>query len=225
MLTKKKNLYLITANRAVFKISIDNRTASYLGAIKGLPKGFSTNGAAVEEGTKVIVSSSSNTTGYYRFDLTTLQAEKISTGASVFNASDLANGVLAFEKKKKEKKQKDPVPPPPTPVEQDVVMDETTPKQQTILEQTAKQGVISVYPNPVTNRYVKLSFEDQPAGRYEIQLMDALGKVIKVQRVNITNKVQIEEFRLPGVVANGNYFVKVVNSDHKVSSVKKIVVQ
>ncbi|MGZ5190798.1 MAG: T9SS type A sorting domain-containing protein [Flavisolibacter sp.] len=222
---KQKNLYLITANRAVFKISIDNRTASYLGAIKGLPKGFSTNGAAVEEGTKVIVSSSSNTAGYYRFDLTTLQAEKVSTGASVFNASDLANGVLAFEKKKKEKKQRDAVPPPPLVEQVDVVTNENKAKQQTLLQESVKKGAINVYPNPVTNRYVKLSFENQPAGRYEIQLMDALGKVIKVQRVTINNKVQIEEFRLPAVAANGNYLVKVVSSDNKVSIVNKIVVQ
>lgn len=224
---KQKNLYLITANRAVFKISIDNRTSTYLGTIKGLPKGFSTNGAAVEEGSKVVVSSSSNTVGYYRFDLTTLQAEKISTGASVFNASDLANGVLAFEKKKKkEKKERDAVPPPPPPVEEvTVVANEPKAKQQSLSQETVKKGAINVYPNPVTNRYVKLSFENQPAGRYEIQLMDALGKVIKVQRVTITNKTQIEEFRLPGGIANGNYFVKAVNSDHKVSIVNKIVVQ
>ncbi|HEX6333302.1 MAG TPA: hypothetical protein VFZ78_03685, partial [Flavisolibacter sp.] len=47
----KENLYLVTANRHVFKISIETRVAEYLGQIKGLPRGFTTNGAAVEEGT------------------------------------------------------------------------------------------------------------------------------------------------------------------------------
>jgi hypothetical protein len=63
------NLYLITAGRNVFKINIDTKAATYVGAIKGLPKGFSTNGAMVEEGSKVIVASSESTVGYYRFDL------------------------------------------------------------------------------------------------------------------------------------------------------------
>ena len=78
--------------------------ATHLGTIKGLPDGFSTNGAMVEEGSKVIVASSESAIGYYRFDLTTMQAEKVSTTASVFNASDLANERLAFAKKKKDKK-------------------------------------------------------------------------------------------------------------------------
>ena len=100
-----KNLYLITANRNVFLISLDSRVATFKGTIKGLPKGFSTNGAMVEGGSKVIVASSESTVGYYRFDLNTLEAEKVSSEATVYNASDLANGTLAFDKKEKNKKQ------------------------------------------------------------------------------------------------------------------------
>src|SRR5438045_4762525 len=101
------NLYLVTGNRRIFKISISNKIATYQGTIKGLPEGFTTNGAMVEEGSKVIVCSSQSTIGYFRFDLLTMQAEKISAGESVFNASDLANGNLAFAKKKKEKKREE----------------------------------------------------------------------------------------------------------------------
>src|SRR4030095_9401529 len=86
---------------------IESRTASHLGAIQGLPRGFSTNGAMVEEGSKVIVCSSESTEGYFRFDLNTLQAERVSEQGAVFNASDLANGNLAFEKKKKDKKKEE----------------------------------------------------------------------------------------------------------------------
>jgi len=52
------NLYLLTANRRVFKINIESKVAAFLGVIKGLPQGFSTNGAMVEEGSKVILASS-----------------------------------------------------------------------------------------------------------------------------------------------------------------------
>jgi hypothetical protein len=65
-----------------------------------LPRGFSTNGAIVEGGSNIIVSSASSTMGYYRFDLNTLEAEKVSESENVFNASDLANANLVSEKKK-----------------------------------------------------------------------------------------------------------------------------
>jgi hypothetical protein len=88
-----------------------------------------------------------------------------------------------------------------------------------------KAAVISVYPNPVTNGMMKLSFENQPAGRYQVQLMDISGKVLKTQEMNINNKVQVEEFTLPRLVAAGNYMVKIENQASKVSVTNKIVVQ
>ena len=59
------NLYLIQANRNVFKVNIETKMAKWLGTIKGLPQGFSTNGAMVEAGSKVIVASSESTVGYF----------------------------------------------------------------------------------------------------------------------------------------------------------------
>ncbi|MDP9230565.1 MAG: hypothetical protein M3O67_07830, partial [Bacteroidota bacterium] len=77
------NLYLIAANRAVFKIDLQSKVATYKGSIKGLPKSYTTNGAIVEEETTIIVSSANSTSGYYKFDINTLQAEKISNSESV----------------------------------------------------------------------------------------------------------------------------------------------
>lgn len=217
-----KNIYLITANRNVFKINIESKLAKYLGTIKGLPQGFSTNGAMVEEGSKVIVCSSESTVGYFRFDLTTMLAEKISTGSSVFNASDLANGNLAFDKKKKEKKEKkDIVKEAP---EQLVTVEKTTAKQDNPAE-TLSTNRIAVYPNPVSDGLVKLSFTDLPAGRYQVQLLDMAGKLISSEERIISNKMQIEELRLPGVLGKGTYLVKVFNEENKISSTTKLVVQ
>ena len=213
------NLYLVTANRNVFKFPIDTKVAAYMGTIKGLPRGFSTNGAMVEEGSKVIVASSESTVGYFRFDLNTMQAEKVSSEESgVFNASDLANGVLAFDKKKKEKKEEPPV-----------VTEES---KQTAAEENAKtrkpevlfENSISVYPNPVTNGSVKVSFNDLPAGKYQVQLMDIDGKLIKSKDVVINSATQVENFSFPDV-AKGSYFIKVLNEPNKVSVTNKLVVQ
>lgn len=221
-----KNLYLVTAGRQVYKISIDSKVATYLGGIKGLPKGFSTNGAMVEEDSKVIIASSESTVGYYRFDLNTLEAEKVSSSPDVFNASDLANGNLAFDTKKKKKKDREqeeeqPVVAPEQPKEETITETARTVQPQEAL----KTGSISVYPNPVRNGYFRLAFNDQPAGRYQVQVVDLQGKLIKAQEVNIANKMQIQEFNIPELTAGGSYLVKVTSVENNVSITNKIVVQ
>lgn len=216
------NLYLITANRKVFKIALDNKIATYQGTIKGLPQGFSTNGAMVEEGTTVIVASAQSTLGYYKFDLNSLQAEKVSSQASVYNASDLANGNLALAKKKKDKK------------EPEILNDIVEEKEEVLIEEVSKktpeqdpllQSSLAVYPNPVSNGLIKLSFANQPTGKYQIQLFDITGKMISAKEVTINNKVQVEEFRLPDLIAKGNYLVKVIGENNNVSLVNKLAVQ
>jgi hypothetical protein len=214
----RDNLYLITANRKVFRIGIDSKIATYLGAIQGLPKGFTTNGAMVEEGSTVIVCSSNSTQGYYKFDLGTLQAEKASEGA-VFNASDLANGVLANTKKKKEPKVEEVIPEA---VEDTKIAGaEKAPSIESI-----QRNSISVYPNPViTGGLVKIYLSDQPAGRYQAQLLDITGKLISNQRLTVSNKLQVEEFRLPSNITPGNYLLKVVGEGATNGVVNKLLVQ
>lgn len=212
-----ENLYLITANRNVFKINIESKVATHLGTIKGLPAGFSTNGAMVEEGSKVIIASSESTIGYYRFDLNTLEAEKISSGSNVYNASDLANGNLAFDKKKKQKNEE------ATPVKQTEVTDAIAKKGQQ--EELSLKNGISVYPNPVTDGMVRLSFSEQPAGKYRVQLLDMSGRLITTKEVNINSVAQIEEFRFPELSVKGNYLLRITNELNKVNVTNKIVVQ
>ena len=172
----------------------------------------------VEEGSKVIVASSESTEGYFRFDLNTLQAEKVSEQGNVFNASDLANGNLAFEKKKKDKKK-----------EEETVAEESKTNKP---EETAKtrkpettfENSIAVYPNPATYGNVKVSFNDLPAGKYQVQLIDLSGKLISSQEVTLNSKAQVSDFNIPEV-AKGSYLIKVVSEPNKVSVTSKLVVQ
>jgi len=212
------NLYVLTANRNVFKVVISSKVATHMGAIKGLPDGFSTNGAMVEEGSKVIVASSESSIGYYRFDLTTLQAEKVSTIASVFNASDLANSVLAFDKKKKKDRKEEAIEEQKQPAEEDVT--KKSPLQNGIIT-----NGISVYPNPVTNGFVKISFAGQPEGKYHVNLIDVAGKLIQSSEVNINSSMQIEEVRIPRSLSGGSYLLKITGAGNKVSFTNKLVVQ
>ena len=210
------NLYVLMANRNVFKVSIESKVAAYLGTIKGLPDGFSTNGAMVEEGSKVIVASSESSIGYYRFDLTTMQAEKVSTNASVFNASDLANERLAFAKKKKDRKQN-------VLEEQKLPIEEVTKK--TPPQEVTPGNNISIYPNPATSGFVKVSFANQPAGRYHVDLLDISGKLIQSREVNVNSNMQIEEVRIPKTLSGGSYLLKVTNAANNISVTNKLVVQ
>jgi hypothetical protein len=211
------NLYLITANRNVFRINIDTKISSYKGVINGLPQGFSTNGAMVEGGSKVIIASSESTVGYYRFDLNTMQAEKVSSSADVFNASDLANGNLAFEKKKKEKKEEETKPE-----EKPVITEVTKAVPQDGMIRTNR---IAVYPNPVTEGVVRMSLTDQPAGRYQVQLLDLGGKIISSKEINVSSESQVEEFRFPELSVKGTYLLRVYSALNKVNVTNKVVVQ
>lgn len=213
------NLYLISASRAVFKVNIESRVAQFLGSIKGLPQGFTTNGAMAEGGSKVIIASSESTSGYYRFDLTTLQAEKISQSADVFNASDLANGVLAFEKNKKEKKQEEAKNENPAPA-----TESANAKIETSEDVMTKSG-IAVFPNPVTNGSINLSFKGQPAGKYQVQLLDMAGRIVASKEVNVNSESQIENFSFPELSVKGSYLVKITSETNKLNVTSKIVVQ
>jgi len=215
------NLVLITANRRVFRINIETKLAAYLGSIKGLPDGFTSNGAVVEKGTNIIVSSSTSTAGYYQFDINELQASKYSEGDAVFNASDLANDHLLSAKKDKKKKEQPGI----------IVVDELSqPVEYSNGEYklgspepaTARLGV---YPNPVTNGIVKISFSDYREGRYSLQLYDLTGKQLASRTITINSKNQVQELRLPAMLAKGSYLVKTTNEEGKIIHTEKLMVE
>lgn len=200
-------IYLINQSRKVFKISTDTKIATYQGTIEGLPYGYTTNGAMVLEGSKIIVGSSGSEEGYYQVDMNTLQAEKVSTSGSVFRISDLASGNLLFEKEE----SKEEIMP-------------VLAYQAKAIPTEATNG-ISVYPNPVFDRTVKLSFANQPSGEYQVSLMELSGKVISVRNIAINSKVQQVQFSLPQSLSKGSYLVKTVSDVNKVAVITKLIVE
>ncbi|TDH25558.1 T9SS type A sorting domain-containing protein [Segetibacter sp. 3557_3] len=208
---EKGDLYVITANRAVFKIDVRALKATYKGAITGLPRGFSTNGATVEKGTSIIVSSANSTEGYYRFDLVTLQAEKINNDGTVFNASDLAGSALATAEKKDNKA--------PEQLSIPVIAEERITNK---LQRTA----FSVYPNPArSGSDVRVSFSNQAAGRYTLQLLDIGGQLIDSRQISIAGKMQVQNYSLPKNLARGTYLLKVVGETQSQTGISSIIVQ
>lgn len=214
---KSGELYLITANHNIFKIDMKSMTATYRGTIQGLPKGYSTNGAAVEDGSMVLVNSSNSTLGYYHFDINKLNAEKVGNSESVYNASDLANSnLLSIKKNKKEEQQEVVVP-------QEVVETQTT--KEKIIENNGQQSRISVYPNPVMNGEFNLSFENYAPGKYQAQLIDVTGKQISSRSFTINSKSQTEKYVLPQLMAKGNYLIQIIDQSNKTAGSNKLVVQ
>ena len=205
------NLYVITANKYVFKVNIESKLATSLGTIKGLPVGYTANAAAVEKGTSIIISSAIGIKGYYKFDLHQMQAEKISIAGTVFNISDLANATLVSEKSNKKDE--------PKPVLNNISVEKVAPAD------IAGKENISIYPNPVSTGTVKINFTDYANGNYELQLIDLSGKIISTQTILINNKTQVQDYKLPGQVAKGTYLVKIVSSNNKIVNTEKIIVE
>ena len=121
-------------------------------------------------------------------------------------------------RKKKKKDQPEEKEEPVEAVVTEEAAKETTP------ENILATGSIGLYPNPVNNGLVKLSFNDQPAGKYQVQLLDLAGRLVRAQEVNIQNKVQVIDFPLPDV-ARGSYLVKIASEANNISIVNKLVVQ
>ncbi len=193
------NLYLFTNGNAVFKIDIRNRKAYLLGSISGLPAGFTTNGAAVLDDGSLVIASAYSTGGYYELDLSTLHAQKINSEGTIFNASDLATGNLAFDRLATEQPNHFRIPDP--------------------------EPGISIFPNPVSERRFRVSFDNNPPGDYEVQVMNSLGVQTLLKKVSISFRNQVEELRLPASSAKGVYLLKVMDAARKTIFVTKVMVQ
>lgn len=196
-------LYIISANHYVFSVDVETRVAKYLGYINGLPANYSTNGAAVDNNGAIVVCSANTFAGYYKFTLADFNAVKIEGSDMVYNASDLANGNLLYQK------------------EADAARTFTDFKPVTpVITNEAH-----IYPNPVTSNEFKIYFDGQQAGRYNVTITDLSGKALLNRVVTINSKTQIETVPLNRNFAKGVYMVKVTDSGNKFIFTERIVVQ
>ena len=198
--TSDGNFYIISANKAVFRIDLDSRTAQYKGIIEGLPADFTANGAAVNGRETIVVSSAHSAAGYYQVNMKDLKASKLSTEEKVFNASDLANADLLFG---------------------DEVKAERTP---IVTRVSTPNTVFSIYPNPVTERVFRVNFDNDEPGRYSIQVVDLTGRLMQMKEVSVAGRGQVVEVELNNKVARGVYFVKLLNREKKAVYTDKIIV-
>ncbi len=148
----------------------------------------------------MIVSSANSVDGYYEVDMNSWKATKVPNGGSVFNASDLANGNLAFESKK------------------------TTTIPAFITRSMVRSNKITIYPNPVVTRGLfRVSFNTGIMGRYDVQLVDLTGRVISQKAVSGNNQGQATRSP-PAQLSKGMYLVKVVSGAQKTVFADKLVI-
>jgi hypothetical protein len=186
-------LYVISAHNHVFKIDVQTRTATYLKKIKGLPEGFTTNGAVVDGDGNIIVSSANSIISYYKVDPAVWEAKEIAAGNQVFNTSDLANNNLLFQTNLEKR--------------DDVFVKEK----------------ISVYPNPVKSKMFRVSFDNKEAGEYNVQLIDVSGRIVSDKVVSVYSGAQVSEVRVNNNLTKGMYMVKVLNHLNREVYTKKII--
>ena len=193
------NLYVISASRYVFKVDIGTRLATFVKIIDGIPASYTTNGAAVVADDKLIVSSANAVEGYYEVDMKDWKATLLPNNGNVYNASDLANGHLAFEASR------------------------TTTIPAFITREMVRNDKIALYPNPVVKDMFRVSFNTE-AGRYNIQLVDLNGRLGAQKIVNIGYEGQVAEVTLPAKLYKGMYLVKVLDNAKKKVYADKLMI-
>ncbi len=189
------NLYLITAHNYVFRIDLHTKVATFVREIKHLPQGFTSNGAVVDKGGNIILSSANFLTTYFSVDPSNWEAEPLPVKDNIFNTSDLANNNFLYSAKLPE------IPRPAT------------------------NGKPAIFPNPVPANVFKVNFGHHTPGRYNIVLMDMLGKTISVNPVVVTGPGQVSEVKVNPSLTRGTYVVKVLNPENKEVFLKKIILQ
>jgi hypothetical protein len=196
-------LYIISANHYVFVLDVDTKVAKQIGYITGLPANYSTNGAAVDKDGNVVVASANTFAGYYKFSMKDFVATLIEGSDMVYNASDLANGNLLYQKE----------------VDAARVFTDFKPVVPVMTNEA------HIYPNPVTNNEFKIYFDGQQAGRYNVAITDLSGKPVMNSIVTVNAKTQVETVTLNRSFTKGMYMVKVTDASNKFIFTERIVVQ
>ncbi len=198
-------LYVISANHNVFIVDPSTRIATYKGAITGLPAGYTTNAAAVNNDGDIIVASANKFDGYFKMKLTDLASVKIEGSDIKYNASDFANGNLLLQKEKDAQSRFS--------------------MENSKLPTDIAIGDAKVYPNPVTNSSFNVLFDGQKEGKYTIVLTDLAGRTLLTKAVTNAKGNQIQKVNLNANSAKGIYMVKVLDENNAVVIKERIVVQ
>ncbi len=194
-------LYVISASHAVYVIDINTRIATYKGNIQGLPAGYTTNAAAVNDEGEIVLASANLFDGYYKMQINDLKAVKMAGSNVKYNVSDFANSNLLLQKEADNLLNSKVVTASNIPVD------------------------AKVFPNPVTTSSFNVLFENATAGRYRIVLTDLAGRNLLNRTVKLGKGTQVEKVNTNANMAKGVYFVRVLDTNNQTIINEKIVIQ
>jgi len=196
------NLYIFTARNTVYKVDVLTKVATMLKYITGLPAGFTINGAVVNDNNQVLVSSAAYDKAWYVVDPKTWIATQYKSANGIYRSSDLANSNY-------------------------LTTGIRNPKNEIAIARKIGNlpEKIMIYPNPVTNDQFTIQFGKIPAGNYNIELTDVMGRIVMRQVVDVSYEEQAETVSLKKASAKGVYLVKVIDKDSKSIFTQKLVVQ
>lgn len=197
------NLYIFSARNQVFKVNIESRVATHLGAVSGLPQGFTVNGAAVNANNQVVIGSAMESASLFVVDIKTLTATQLKINGTVSHTSDLANANLLVSGNK------------PKATNVDLISKGTE----------TGDNRISIFPNPVTANQFNIQFTEAAAGSYTVQVTDMMGRQLMQQNITVSGDNQVQQVKLKSSVSKGVYLVKVTDAASKSIFSTKIVVQ
>ncbi|MEO8763351.1 MAG: T9SS type A sorting domain-containing protein [Ginsengibacter sp.] len=197
------DLYLLSASRNVFVINPETRMATFKGTVTNLSGSYTLNGAAVIDDNNVIISSANTFEGFYSVNMKDFTATKLNTQGQVYNASDLASCNLLHQADKQNSVGV------PALSNIDVI----------------GNRLISIYPNPVSNGQIKITFDGNATGKYKIALTDLQGRFIDSRDVYIKGAGQVENFQMRTKQAAGVYMIKITDAGNKSIFADKLVVE
>ena len=195
------HLFLITGTNKIFKVDIATRIATYQGTVSGLPRKFTTSGAAVSEnGKQILLASVTYPDAYFSVDPENWTASQGKSGHDVYETADLANSNILFTR--------------------------SSSGTDLFPGKTADySNRIRVFPNPVMDDHLSVQFNNLLPGLYIIQLADLLGNKVLEQKAVISNLSQTELLHIPGTIFQGFYTVRVLDERNNVVSTQKLIVE
>ena len=197
------NLYIVSAQNQVFKIDAGTKVATHLGAITGLPADFTTNGLAVDDRNRLLLSSAVNKKGWYVVTPGEWKASPISAPAGVYRSSDLANSNV---------------------LKTGYNIGLTNRKYVGQFENEGT-GKVQIYPNPITENVFTIQFNEINAGDYSLELTDIMGRLLVRRKIKIGGEQQTEKVTINPGAGRGIYLIKLRDQGTKEIFTQKLIVQ
>ena len=89
-------------------------------------------------------------------------------------------------------------------------------------ESMTDQLVVEAYPNPNHGKF-SVSIDSKADAKYTLQIVDQTGRILKVEVLNASEGMNIQEFDLEGIAA-GMYMIRIVTENSEVIN-KSIIIQ